>query len=342
MARNSRSVERFYTHPSPRESLLKFSRFIQHVIAKEAIDVLIPTCEEVFYLAAIKHDIEPRCEVFCPDFDVIRQLHSKLDILTLCAGLGISIPKTQVMTPGNLTDDAALSGAVVKREFSRFGTGVWLSPTIAGMGVLSRDHSARYIMQEKISGTEICTYAISVDGVVHADVMYRPSYRVRKSAGVYFTPIENALISTFVQAFCAKHKYTGQIGFDMIINDQGIYVLECNPRATSGMHLLAQINMASIILDKRSPSATASIQPKMIRAAMWLMSVPVACVTRRVRSCLHDMSLAKDVLYQKNDQKYPCYLLLSFLELLIISIKKRVSLRSASTADIEWDGDKMV
>jgi hypothetical protein len=41
-----------------------------------------------------------------------------------------------------------------------------------------------------------------------------------------------------VAAFCQREHVTGQIAFDFIVNDAGPTAIECNPRLTSGVHLL--------------------------------------------------------------------------------------------------------
>ena len=52
--------------------------------------------------------------------------------------------------------------------------------------------------------------------------------------------MEHAAARAWVETFVAREGYTGQIAFDFIETEAGVmYALECNPRATSGVHLLA-------------------------------------------------------------------------------------------------------
>src|SRR5690606_31862881 len=96
-----------------------------------------------------------------------------------------------------------------------------------------------WAVQEFIPGEEYCTYALCRSGTVIAEACYTPAFRAGQGSSVYFQPAVNADISAQVRDFVAGVHYDGQIGFDFIVREDGKpFVLECNPRCTSGVHLL--------------------------------------------------------------------------------------------------------
>lgn len=381
LARNTRAVTRFYRIPSPKKispqkiSLKKtnsketdnlstkhniqaFQTSLIQIIKQEKIDLFIPTCEEVFFVAAIKPKLEQYCQVFCPDFDLIKKLHSKADILTLCEGLPVSIPKTHLLSASELCHfKQAFHHFVLKKEFCRFGTGVVLEPTQKKVTQLiratpSQEQASRFLLQEKLVGQELCAYAIAQQGHVTAEAIYEPIHKVKLAAGIYFKPINHQAISDFIKAFCQTYNYTGQISFDLIVKKDDLFILECNPRATSGLHLLQSTDLLTAIVDsdtsanaleKREsandkPSNTKS---KMIKLAMLLIGLPIAIRHKRLKAWYQDYAKADDVIYKKEDRGFFFFSLLSLGELIWLAAKNRTSLRAASTSDIEWDGENL-
>ena len=58
LARCSNFVKKIFRIAAPRLSLSQFKNDLQKIIKDYNIDLLIPTCEEVFYISAIKSSLE--------------------------------------------------------------------------------------------------------------------------------------------------------------------------------------------------------------------------------------------------------------------------------------------
>lgn len=341
LARNSKSISRFYRIPSPRDNIANFKIRLISILKQEKVDYLIPTCEEVFYISSIQTDLETICPVLCSNFDFISRLHSKIEILSLCKDMNVALPHTQAIDKSNLETIVSFDKKIVKKEFCRFGTDVILNPTRKSVEDLVINSDGRFLLQEKIIGKEYCTYAIAHNGVVFADAIYEPTHRVRVGAGIYFNPVANNAISTFVIEFCKKHNYTGQIGFDVMVSGESVYIIECNPRATSGVHLLREADLYKALTGKEPQTNKQSKKSGMISLAMLLIDLPLALLGRRFRQWKSDYSSANDVITFENDNSFVLFQFLSLMELIFISLKNNISIRKASTIDIEWDGEEI-
>lgn len=253
---------------------------------------------------------------------------------------GISVPETRMLSMSQLEKRANFKDLVVKSEYSRFGTDVLIQPTESDVkNLIERRGDGNYILQEKLTGQEYCTYSVAVNGKLHLHVSYEPAYRVKKAAGIYFKPVIEQKITEFVRQFVAKHNYTGQVGFDFIKQGNKVYIIECNPRATSGLHLVAEYDIAAVMQGNLSVIDPVVEQPSMVGLAMAALAIPKAISTRKIKKFWQDFKNARDVIYQKNDKKFFFYAWLSIYELIAISIKERISIRAASTRDVEWDGE---
>ncbi len=112
-------------------------------------------------------------------------------------------------------------------------------------GVLN---SADWIVQEFIEGEEICAYSIWDNGVMKACCFYRPDIRFGKGASIYFESADYPELEKRIQTFGESMNYQGQLSFDFIEKNGKYYVLECNPRATSGAHLFSD-NLSKIFFE---------------------------------------------------------------------------------------------
>ncbi len=341
LARNSKSVNRFYKISSPRNGISEFKKKLISIIEQEKIEFLIPTCEEVFYISFIKKELEKYCQVMCSSFDLISDFHSKFKIMDMCKNKGVALPSTRIIDKSSFEKLDEIDNLVVKKEFCRFGTDVMLNPTIKKIRQVIDKNDGRVLLQEKISGTEFCTYSIVNKGVVYAEAIYEPSHRIRVAAGIYFKPVINQAISKFIREFCKEYQYTGQIGFDVIVSGDDIYILECNPRATSGMHLLQDADLFQAFIGASQQVDKLSNKASMIGLAMIVIGFPLAIFEKNISQWWSDYLSARDVISNNEDKSFMIYQFLSLTELLMIALKKRISIRQSSTMDIEWDGEKI-
>ena len=342
IAKFSNSVRSFSRITSPHEGVSKYCTDLLKIIEEENISHLLPTCEEVFYVAKIKPQLETHCHVICPELQILRQLHSKSDIFLLAEECGISAPRSRLLPTTEVLESRSFSNLVVKAEYGRFGTRVLLEPNRSSVEKLQSAGIDQLVVQEKISGEEICTYSIANAGKLSAHVSYLPTYKTGGTAGIYFTPYANSDITKFVSNFIERYGISGQIGFDFIKQGNQLFLLECNPRTTSGVHLMRDLDIASCIDGTMQAIDPRQTKPKMIASAVFAYSVQQHQPTRNLRSLVRHFRNADDVVYSHTDKRPAIYQILSLLEIAVLSLRKKKTVKMASTADIEWDGGEIL
>ena len=120
------------------------------------------------------------------------------------------------------------------------------------------------------------------------------------------------------------------MSFDFIEKNGKYYVIECNPRATSGAHLLAN-NLAEIFFD-----AQLIEKPKFLAKGLKLpilINKPSLIFSKSFHSI-------RDVLFDSNDMMPMFMQVISIFEIIILAWREKLSLLEATTYDIEWNGEK--
>jgi hypothetical protein len=341
----SRAVRSTVTLPSARFAPRAYIDALCRAISAHGIDLVVPTCEEVFYLSRYRALLPEAVRVVVGDFDTMDTVHSKWRFLEAARGCGAVVPESAcVDTIEQARAWAGTDPVVLKPEYSRFGVHVRLHANGIPNDARPFDIPGRWVVQRFCYGRELCSYSVVDRGRVLAHVSYRPSYRLRTSSSFFFECCPTPAIQNFVDAFARKMNYTGQLSFDWIeAGDGSIQVLECNPRAISGVHLFS--------LDDALPAALAGTAtdcvvpenqaPRMISAVMLGAGGPQALRDSRVGTWWRDFQKGNDVIAMPGDR-------LPFLGGLLdlgfyarLAVKNRCSLREAATSDIEWDGNPL-
>lgn len=337
IARFSRYNTRHFLLPPPRTKTKEWAFQLRRIVMNYSIDLVIPTCEEIFYLSFNKSTIG--CPILAMDFDLLKEIHHKGHFASMTKDWPIQAPESYVLVSEK--DIASYKNIskdwVFKPCYSRFATLTLISPDQRDLDSIQPTKEQPWLAQKRVSGTEFCTYSILSNGILTAHSCYQPRYRVGKGSGVFFEPYDFPEITHFVEHFGKALNFTGQVGFDFIRDKAGrFHVLECNPRGTSGAHLIGE-NLASCLKEK-SGRQLQSLTPKMVGLAMILFGWSnIPSFTAYVR----DFFRAQDVLMRKDDIATFFSQPIALGEIIIRSVKGSTGLLKASTIDIEWDGEQI-
>ena len=318
------------------------ARALRDILVAARIDIVIPTCEEVFYLAAIwqAHDMPAR--LFAPDLAILTQVHDKFRFIALCAQIGLAVPDTKQLTCAQDKQpfEDSLQDYVFKPVWSRFATDVLIAPTSAQFAKVTPTAARPWVAQRYLRGQEICVYAVAHQGQVTAVCAYRGLIRAGRGAAVSFAPVTDPRVDRFVEQFVAATGWTGQISFDVMLTADGqILPLECNPRATSGVHFFdAQSDLATAIIrgDRRAiPSLTA---PQGVRLAVWIYGAVGLFHAHSPALFWRALRDTQDILNVQGDRVGVTAQVKSLWEIARTAWQHRMTLQQASTYDLEYDG----
>lgn len=330
---------------SPRQAPKQFIADLRDVITKHRIDLVVPTCEEVFFLSRYRSALPTSCRVVVDDFEKLRGLHSKWDFLSLAARAGGNPPASMLVdTLEQAREWAGDKAMVLKPEFSRFGVHVRIYPQGMPSGASALPELGRWVAQEYCEGVELCSYSIAERGSLTAHALYRPVHRLHRSASYYFEPHTSAPIKNFVANLVGALQFTGQISFDWIdAGDGRPRVLECNPRATSGLHLFSLSDAVPAALNGESANCISpqTGDARMLAPIMYSGGLLQSLSRGDFRNWRKDLRRARDVITVPGDRLPVAGALVDMAWFAKTALLRQCSLREAATSDIEWDGEEL-
>ena len=325
--------------PRARQSPAAYGAAVAALVAREDIDLVVPTCEEVFYLAAAREQGHA-IPLFAPDFATLRLLHDKHAFVAFAGELGLDVPQTRRLESRGEVEALAAGSrdTVFKPAYSRFGT-----QTLVGaerIDYVQPTSQRPWVAQERLLGEEICLYAVAERGRMRAFCAYRPLYRIGRAASFYFEPLEAPDGQALVARIVAALDYSGQIAFDAIrVRDGRLLPIECNPRATSGVHLLAGSPGFAACLAAQTVEGlvrpSPADAPAMLGSAMILIALPRAW-PGGLAAWRRDFVRGRDVLAADGLNRRALQVLLRYC---VEALRRRTPVRAIATRDIEWDGE---
>jgi predicted ATP-grasp superfamily ATP-dependent carboligase len=332
--------------PPPRQQTAAYLAALRKIIVDHHIDLLIPTCEEVFYIAQGWEALAPYCTVFCEPLARLQPLHNKATFSELAHQFGLPVPETVLVD-----SPQALKAAferwpklVLKPVYSRFASRTLILPSLAaGLAAISRGpQKTLWVAQEYVLGQPICTYSIAHQGRLTAHTAYRSEFTAGQGATIVFQHSPHPAALEWVSRFVANYSYTGQIAFDFIENSSGdVLALECNPRATSGIHLFSSVSQfpAAFFDPNLECLAPPVAERSMLLTAMLLYGLPMALQKREFKKWLSTLRTSRDVVFSREDPLpallQPC----GILHFVRLGWQHHITPLEASTFDIEWNGE---
>jgi hypothetical protein len=328
--------------PPPRFAPQAYAAAVETVLREERVDLVIPTCEEVFYLGRIWRDRAMPAALFAPPMELLARVHDKYAFIRLAQDFGLAVPETILLK--NRDDLEAVRGRsrelVFKPVWSRFASHVLLRPESGKLNAIRPTAAAPWVAQRFVDGDEISAYAVARDGDVKALSLYGSRYRAGKGAGICLEPVRDRGAREFIEAFVARTRWSGQISFDLMRGHEGpVLPLECNPRATSGLHFFRHPQtFAAAVLgagDRARPDVQAL---QTVRLALWIYGFPAALRKGQLGHFRQMLAQAGELLDWPGDPGPRKRAWRAFAEVAGIALRQRITLQAASTRDIEWNG----
>ncbi|MCM3452457.1 ATP-grasp domain-containing protein [Heyndrickxia oleronia] len=343
MIKKSKAVSGYHLVASPKTHLALYIEQLITIIEKEGIELLIPTCEEIFFIAKEKERFPLSCKVLTDSFDTLLALHNKYTFIQKAREFGLNVPQTFLIESQEQWNDQlnklGNESYIAKPVFSRFSSKLWFFPDNKGTSV-SVSEKYPWVIQELIEGKQYCTYSFVQQGNILAHCTYPSIYKVGMGATTVFQYEQVKSIETWVSAFVKKLNFSGQIAFDFIQTKDGeVYPIECNPRLTSGIHLFRGTDIVECFLGRRQELVFPVKNRTMIIYPTWVLSVISFMKIAGVREYFRMLVTSKDVLFDIRDIGPFFYQFRFLLELNKIRRKRGISLVDATTFDISWDGD---
>ncbi len=337
----SRWKVRSHRVPGPRQDPDGFAAALGEIVAREGIDRLIPTCEEGFWGART-----PSLPALLETRARLARVHHKGRFVRWAQEVGLAVPETRLAEDRDQLAAAigALGGperVVVKPAWSRFATNAHVQPdaqTLAGIAPTVDDP---WVVQAFVPGPIACTWGVAHGGRLTVHTAYRAAFTAGAGSSVHFEWLDDPQILDWVRAFAAGTGWTGQLAFDFVLTGAGPVAIECNPRLTSGVHLLRDGRaLLAALTDPEAelvtPAAGASAQ---VMAGMLLYGLPRAARRGEMGAWWRAFRSAREVSWDRRDPLPFVLQPLAIVGVFARAARVGEGLLDATTWDIRWNGE---
>jgi hypothetical protein len=193
--------------------------------------------------------------------------------------------------------------------------------------------SEPWLVQEFIEGESECGYSVVHEGRITVHCSHPTPHRVNAGAGASFLSIAGEPLLGIARRLLDGSGFTGQLSLDVLRSADGSrYLLECNPRTTSAVHLLRPGPLVRGLLD---PSAPIWIEP----SGSYQQLPLVVLAQNPLRLLLNPPRYwCRDVILSLRDPLPALMQLVQMGHFLAVGRRRRLGLIAATTEDIEWNG----
>jgi hypothetical protein len=342
----SRAVAHGYTLPPPAQNLQGFGEALKAVIQQENVTFLLPTCEEIFHVARVRERLPETCRVFAPPLEELHAVHHKGLFVETARGYGLAVPETWVVTTTAEIEPFLATSVewVFKPAYSRFAAKTLIRPKREAVVKTVRPSLHHpWVVQKYTEGQQICTYSVAQAGRLTAHCAYPTEWTAGQGATVAFRSIEHPASRAWVEAFVAASGWTGQIAFDFIEQTDGsVVAIECNPRATSGVHLIASHpHWIQAYLEADPPCIVpAPGFGAMVGGGMLFYGLSGVRTRAQWQAWLHTLKHSRDAVWRRDDPKPWLWQWLALGAFVGRAVRLGMSPLEATTWDIEWNGEQ--
>lgn len=344
LAGASRFCAANHTVAPPRQQTAGFVADLCRLVRERQLELLIPTCEETFYVARHKREIEAAgCRVLTASIDVLTNLHSKYQFNQLLRALKLPVPATErVSSLARLESLLPEWGEVVlKPEFSRFASAVLIKPDLAQIRQqVHPTETEAWVLQEFLPGRQYCSYSVAHHGRLQAHSVYPTMYSMGPGATIYFESVDVPEIEATVRKLVESLDYSGQISFDFIHSRDQYFPIECNPRTTTGTFLFAAGDglPEAFHPDLAENRLIRPLTPRPVQLTLPMLLYALPGHLGQAPQLIKDMLAARDPLMQLNDFRPFLAQFGLMAKTLLAARRLGLGLMAASTHDIEWNG----
>ena len=296
---SSRAVERSFVVTAPAVDPGRYLDELRGIVVRQGVDIVQPVSEEIMHVADLRGTLPSRCALRAMPPAALHAVHDKGRFVDVCTAAGVRAPQTHRLGAREAQALAAACDVVVKPVASCSGRGV----EFVARGAALPPRAEACVVQQRIDGQLLSTFSIARAGELLQTVVYRGAV-MQGTVAVCFERIDpSPAVLDWVSQFVSHTRFDGFVSFDLIVDASGaVFGIECNPRATSGIHFVAPQDLAQAVLDP-SFSGPMQFRPERLQQQFYpcLTETQKSMFSRRFMRNLRCLRAARDVTWDRRD-----------------------------------------
>jgi hypothetical protein len=331
LARMSKAVDCCHRVPAPAADPAGYLDAVRAVAERERVSCIVPISEETMHVAALRAVPPAGARIFCPPQSAALELQDKYAFNSRARELGLRVPASALPGTAAAARIAADGDAVIKPRRASSGRGVVFVPR--GQPVPAVPDT---LVQQRLAGPEVSSFTVAQSGRVLATVVYRGVVMSGSVAVCFERLLASGPVEDWARRLVEATGHTGFLGLDFILGADGQpAAIECNPRATSGIHFLETAGLCRAIVDGGELAA----------GSRRLLTESYSCFTAALGSLFdpaarrHNFGAlrrADDVSWSRRDPWPFLLMMINTWPLIGRAIRRRQTFADVATRDLEW------
>lgn len=334
----SGAVERSFVVTAPAVDRQRYLAELRELVVQEGVDLVVPISEEIVHVSALHGQLPASCRLLSmPQADILA-VHDKGRFVATCRAADVDAPESH---PSDSPQAAALAAAydyVLKPVSSCSGRGV----RILRRGDPVPACAERAIVQRFVPGELVSSFSIARQGETRLTVLYRAAV-MQGTVAVCFERIEvPAAVDEWIRRFVAYTGFDGFVSFDLMIDAAGgVHGIECNPRATSGIHFVEPRGLAAALLEPwRAPPPGLREHRLAQQFYPCLTETQKSMFTPRFRRNLRCLLEAREVTWDSRDPWPFIGMPYTAWNIIALAARERMTFGEVAMLDFAWTGDE--
>ena len=331
----SNAVSQSFVVTAPALDRQRYLDDLRALVRAHQVDLLVPISEEIVHVSALHGTLPASCRLLSMSQAEILAVHDKGRFVETCAAAGVSAPQSHPSDHESARELAAKFDYVLKPTSSCSGRGV----RFLAAGDEVPPVAERSIVQRLLRGELVSSFSIARAGEVRLTVLYRGAV-MQGTVAVCFERIDvPAAVDRWVRSFVAHTRFDGFVSFDLIIDAEGqVHGIECNPRATSGIHFVEPQGLAAALLEPQTAP------PPTLRAGRFaqqfypcLTETQKSMFTPRFRRNLRCLLQAREVTWDAADPWPFIGMPYTAWNIIALASRKRMTFGEVAMLDFAWN-----
>jgi predicted ATP-grasp superfamily ATP-dependent carboligase len=296
LTRFTRHVRKLHKVPRFADDPIAWFHAANDIAKARAIDVLLPTQEQVAVLSALRDRLEVATVV--PDFGALRGVQDKVAAWRTLEALGIPQPMSVVVRNSDDLTAIAQFPVFVKRPISTASTGVRRATTpdeLAAAATALGLGTAELLVQTQATGPLAMVQALADRGRL---VAHHANLRVVEGSGggaAVKESIEIPTLPAHLERLVRALDWHGPVSMDVILTEDGPKIIDVNPRLVEPINaFLAGVDLVGAMLElaKGDHPPTMAAGRSGVRSRQLLLAVLGAAEGGSRRAVMHELAAA--------------------------------------------------
>jgi predicted ATP-grasp superfamily ATP-dependent carboligase len=333
----SRAVDASHVVAAPAADRERYLSDLLALVEREGVQLVVPVSEEAMHAAFLAERLPAGVRMYAMPPARLLELHDKRAFVDVARRYGLSAPDTAALGDPRAPEIAASGPYVVKPVYSCSGRGVQFRGATDPLPAVDDEPA---IVQRFVAGDVRTSFTLADRGRVQRTIVYRGVVMSGTVAVCFERVPALPAVEAWVERFVECSQWSGFLSFDFVVDADGrAHAIECNPRATSGIHFVHPDDLARAIAtpeDRRPVRHRAVARLQQLFPCLTETQRSLFADRPKFRSNLRHLLTTRDVAWDSKDPWPLLSMPATSWQIIQLALRQRRTFGEVATLDVGW------